>query len=183
VSHYESSHFWSEILDFDFDVSSVTSVSEGVMGQSILIGSLVVIVFVSRMLFVIFAPSIMALNPLRGFSGVGLIGVAVAIFIGGLFLTGKQDHAVRVVQRNIMDPFTVSVLKRDSCDIASGAYCVVVFEGAREISVNWFDHRVYMWDIINPPSGAIWDARRPVSRNERRRSKADPVTAVRAANT
>jgi len=170
-------------LDFDFDVSSVTSVSEGLMGQSILIGSLVVIIFVSRMLFVTFAPSIMALNPLRGFSGFGLIGVAVAIFIGGLFLTGKQGHAVQVVQRNIIDPFTVSVLKRDSCDIASGAYCVVVFEAEREISVNWFDKRVYMWEIINPPSGAVWDTRRPVSRNEGRRRQAVSVAGMSGART
>ncbi|NRB19636.1 MAG: hypothetical protein HRU33_19250 [Rhodobacteraceae bacterium] len=151
-------------MNFEFDVSSFVAQSQGLTGTAMIIGFIALGGYVGRLLYVSFGSSIAAVNLFRNFSGLGLISISVGLFIAGLYLTGKQDRAVHMVQRTVIDPFTVWVLKRDACDLSSGKYCVIVFEDDREISVNWFDQEVYMWELLNPPSGAVWDTLRPRSR-------------------
>ncbi|SLN38623.1 hypothetical protein TRL7639_01950 [Falsiruegeria litorea R37] len=157
-------------MDFGFDVTgAVAGVSEarsGLSGKFTMIMIIAVIGLVGRQVFVAFGPSLKFSNPFARFSGFGLIGVAMAVFVGGLLVSGKGRTALIQLQRNISDPFIVSVLERDSCDVASGAYCVVVFEGEREIVVNWFDKRVDMFAIANPRTEVHWLTVRPQLRPE-----------------
>lgn len=81
-------------------------------------------------------------------------------------MTGKAQTALLQLQRNISDPFFVSVLKHDSCDVTTGAFCVVVFEREREIVVNWFDKRVDMFAIVNPQAEVHWLTIKPQLRSE-----------------
>ncbi|MBO9449559.1 hypothetical protein J7426_04780 [Tropicibacter sp. R16_0] len=152
-------------MDFGFDVSgAVAGVSEarsGLSGKFTIILMIAVLGLVGRQVFVAFGPSLKVANPFARFSGFGLIGVAIAIFVGGLVVTSKGRTAMIQIQRNISDQFIVSVLERDSCDVTSGAYCVVVFEGEREIVVNWFDKRVDMFAIANPRTEVHWLTVRP----------------------
>lgn len=157
-------------MDFGFDVSgAVAGVSEarsGLSGKFTVIMIIAVLGVVGRQVFVAFGPNLKFSNPFARFSGFGLMGVAMAAFVGGLIVTGKGRTALIQLQRNISDPFIVSVLKRDSCDVATGAYCVVVFEGNREIVVNWFDKRVDMFAIANPLTEVHWLTVRPQMRPE-----------------
>jgi len=156
-------------LEIEFDVSSYISQVQGSGGHTLMIALILVAGYFGRLVFVAFGPSIAAANPLRNFSGFGLIGLCVAMFVGYLFLTGKQERALQVVQRNTIDPFMVWVLERDSCDQLSGKYCVIIFEDGREISVNWFAKEVYMWELVNPDHGAVWNTLRPMARDDRHR--------------
>ena len=157
-------------MDFGFDVSgAATAVSEmnGAMsGKFTVIMIILMLGLVGRQVFVAFGPSIKISNPLARFSGLGMIGVAVLLIFGGLVVTGKGRYAMIQVQRNILDPFVVNVLERDSCDVTSGAYCVVVFEPDREIIVNWHDKRVDMFAIANPQTEVHWLTTRPKLRPE-----------------
>ncbi|SPJ28669.1 hypothetical protein [Falsiruegeria mediterranea] len=118
-------------MDFGFDVSGlVARVSEarsGLSGKFTIILMIAILGLVGRQVFAAFGPSLKVSNSLAGFSGFGLIGVAIAVFVGGLVVTGKGRMAMIQIQRNISDPFIVNVLERDSCDVTLGAYCVVVF--------------------------------------------------------
>jgi len=154
------------ILDFGFDVSTFVAESQRLTGPGIIVGLIALAGTIGRMLFVAFGSSIQGVNPFRNFSGSGLIILGIVLFIGALGVTGKLDKAVHKVQRNTIDPFNVWILKRDACDLSSGKYCVIVFEEGREISVNWFDREVYMWELLNPQSGAVWKTLRPRSRDE-----------------
>ena len=154
-------------MEIEFDVSSYISQVQGSGGHTITIALILVAGFFGRLVFVAFGPSIAAANPFRNFSGFGLIGLSVAMFVGYLFVTGKQERALHIVQRNTIDPFLVWVLERDSCDLSGSKYCVIIFEDGREISVNWFAKEVYMWELVNPDHGAVWNTLRPISRGDR----------------
>lgn len=157
-------------MDFGFDVSGavsgVSQMNEGMSGKLTIIMSILVLGIVGRQLFVAFGSNLKLSNPLAHMSGVGVLLVGVAVLVGGLFVAGKGQFALIQVQRNIVDPFVVGVLERDSCEIASGAYCVVVFEEDREIIVNWHDKRVDMYAIANPRTEILWKTQRPVARAE-----------------
>lgn len=151
-------------MEIGIDITSLTSGIQGMIGPGIIIGLIALAGFIGRLVFVSFGSSIKKANPLRNFSGLGLIATSIVVFVGGLVVTGKLDKAVHLIQRNTIDPFNIYVLQRDSCDISSGKYCVIVFEGDREISVNWFDSNVYMWELLNPQTGAVYKTLRPRSR-------------------
>jgi len=157
-------------MDFGFDVggtaAGVSEMRDGLSGQFTVIMLILVIGIVGRQVFVAFGPSVKLSNPLAGLSGHGMLVAAVVIMVSGLMVTGKGRWALIQVQRQAVDPFVVSVLGRDSCDVASGAYCVVVFEGSREIIVNWHDTRVDMYAIANPRSEVRWLDLRPKVRPE-----------------
>ncbi len=140
-------------MDFGFDVERAASVASrahgGMVDILVLVGALAAFGFFGRLIFVAYGDRIKDFNPLHGFSGWGLIGVAVVVFAGGLLLTGKQRAAMIRLKAYLVDPFVVSVLNEDSCEVASGKYCVVVFEQDREIVVNWYDRRVSMFEIAN----------------------------------
>ena len=156
--------FWESTLDIGIDIPSLTSGIQGMKGLGLIVGLIALAGFIGRLVFVSFGSSIKNANPLRNFSGLGLIATSIALFVGALMVTGKLDKAVHQIQRNTIDPFTIYVLQRDSCDLSSGKYCVIVFEGDREISVNWFDSKIYMWELLNPQTGAVYKTLRPRSR-------------------
>ena len=83
-----------------------------------------------------------------------------------------------MVQRHVVDPFVISVLDRDSCDLNSGAYCVVVFEEDRELIVNWHDRRIDMFALVNPPSGSVFYTGRPQPRPQTVVAAGDPETTT-----
>ncbi|WIY25922.1 hypothetical protein [Parasedimentitalea psychrophila] len=151
-------------MEIGIDISSLTSGIQGLIGPGIIVGLIALAGFIGRLVFVSFGSSIKEANPLRNFSGLGLIATSIAMFVGALVVTGKLDKAVHLIQRNTMDPFNIYVLQRDSCDLSGSKYCVIVFEGGREISVNWFDSKVYMWELLNPQTGAVYKTLRPRSR-------------------
>ncbi|WP_421055966.1 hypothetical protein [Leisingera sp. D0M16] len=120
--------------------------------------------FFGRLVFVAFAPQVAELNLFRNFTSLGFVLLAAALFTGALYISGKQTKAMVLFKRHLVDPVIVTVLGRDSCDPEDGSYCVVVFEDGREKIVNWHDKRVYMWEIVNPPEGAVWYTLRPQPR-------------------
>ena len=158
-------------MDFGFDVGAtaagVSEISSGLSGPFSMILIIFAIGVVGRQVFVAFGPNLKLSNPLAGLSGLGMILAAFAIMVGGLVVMGKGRWALIQVQRQVIDPFVVDVLDRDSCDVASGAYCVVVFEDGREIFVNWFDKRVDMFAIANPQTEVHWLYTRPQLRPEK----------------
>ncbi|MDX2483727.1 MAG: hypothetical protein QNK42_08720 [Pseudodonghicola sp.] len=140
-------------MNFGFDVEDAVSVasraSSDMTGVSVIVAAVAVLGFFGRLIFVAYGDRLGDLNPLRGVSGWGMIGVAAALFAGGLVMTGKHRSAITAFKARLVDPFVVSVLKKDSCDVSSEKYCVVVFEENREIFVNWYDRRVSMFKIVN----------------------------------
>lgn len=152
-------------MDFGFDVTAaageVSQSSGDMYARLTIILVLGVVGFVGRMVFVAFGPSVKVGNPLKGLSGAAMIAVGLCLAFGALILVGKGDKAVRMVQRNIIDPYIVSVMEKDPCDPASGAYCVIVFEPGREISLNWFDKGINLFDIAHPIQGAVASSIRP----------------------
>ncbi|WP_406644386.1 hypothetical protein QEZ52_10980 [Aliisedimentitalea scapharcae] len=155
-------------MDFGFDVSAaaagVSQASDGVSGKFTVIMIIAAVGMLGRSLFVAFGSSLRISNPLKALSGIAMILAAFVIMFGGMVLVGKGQSMLLMVQRNVVDPFVVSVLDRDSCDLHSGAYCVIVFEQDRERVVNWHDHRVDMFALVNPPNGSVFHTERPRSR-------------------
>lgn len=156
-------------MNFGFDIEDAMSASSQVSGDMIGVSGIVLTVaalgFIGRLVFVVFGDRLGGLNPLRGVSGWGLIGVAAALLAGGLVMTGKHRPVIIGLKARLVDPFVVSVLKRDSCDVSGEKYCVVVFEEDREIFVNWYDRRVSMFKIVNKLDfNPIRVSPRPVSR-------------------
>ncbi|TDE40852.1 hypothetical protein [Antarcticimicrobium sediminis] len=140
-------------MNFGFDIEESASVSSqarsDMIGVSVIVVLVAILGFFGRLIFVVYRGRLAGLNPLRGVSGWGMIGVAAALFAGVLVMTGKQRSVIIGFKARLVDPFVVSVLKRDSCDVAGKKYCVVVFEEDREIFVNWYDRRVSMFQIVN----------------------------------
>ncbi|WP_323782019.1 hypothetical protein [Leisingera sp.] len=151
-------------MNFGFDPSAVAAGSQELTSNFVLIGIIAFAGFFGRLVFVAFAPGIARAAPFRNFTAPGFILLAAALFAGGLYLSGRMVKAQVLVSRHLVDPVIVTLLGRDSCDPADGSYCVVVFEDGREKMVNWYDKRVYMWEIVNPPEGAIWHSQRPPAR-------------------
>ncbi|WP_264212735.1 hypothetical protein [Leisingera thetidis] len=151
-------------MDIGIDPAAVAAGSQEMTGNIALIGTIAFVGFFGRMVFVAFAPGLAKANPFRNFSGTGFILLAAALFAGGLYASGKMTKATVLFKRNLVDPVVVTWLGRDSCDPASGSYCVVVFEDGQEKVVNWYDKRVYMYEIVNPPEGAVWHTLRPQPR-------------------
>ncbi|UWQ36385.1 MULTISPECIES: hypothetical protein [Leisingera] len=148
-------------MDLGFNPSEIAVGAQGVSGKLLLFALLAFIGFFGRLVFSAFGPQLAEFNPFRNFSGLGFVLLAVALFAGALYISGKQTKAMVLFKSHLVDPVIVTVLGRDSCDPAQGSYCVVVFEDGREKIVNWHDKRVYMWEIINPPEGAVWHTLRP----------------------
>lgn len=124
--------------------------------------------FVGRLVFVAFSDRVAGINPLRNASGGVMIMAAVALMGGGIFMMNGHVKSLILVRQHVVDPFIVSVLGWDSCDVASGAYCVVVFEDDREIVVNWHDKRVHMMVLLTPPQNPPWGSLRPMTRSDDR---------------
>lgn len=148
-------------MDLGIDPSAVAAGSEELTSTLVLIGAIAFAGFFGRMVFVAFGPSIAKSNPFRNFSGSGFILLAAALFAGGLYASGKMTKASVLFKRHLVEPVIVTWLGRDSCDPAQGSYCVVVFEDGEEKIVNWYNKRVYMYEIVNPPAGAVWHTLRP----------------------
>jgi hypothetical protein len=153
-------------LDFGFDPSAVAAGSQQLTGNFVLIGVIAFVGFFGRLLFVAFAPSLAKASPFKNLSGPGFICLAIGLFFGGLYVSGKMVKAQVLVSRHLIDPVIVTILGQDSCDPDDGSYCVVVFENGEERLVNWHDKRVFMYEIVNPPQGAVWNTLRPRGRPE-----------------
>ncbi|MCB4456335.1 hypothetical protein [Leisingera sp. McT4-56] len=151
-------------MNLSVDPWAAAAGAQGLAGNAALIGSIAMIGLFGRLVFVALAPAVARSNPFRNFSGAGFILLAAALFAGGLYASGKMSKAAVLFKRHLADPVIVTWLGRDSCDPADGSYCVVVFENGEEKIVNWYNKRVYMWEIVNPPEGAVWHTMRPRAR-------------------
>ncbi|KIC16030.1 MULTISPECIES: hypothetical protein [unclassified Leisingera] len=148
-------------MDLGIDPSAVAAGSQEVTSTFVMFGTIAFVGFFGRMIFVAFGPGLAKSNPFRNFSGGGFILLAAALFAGGLYASGKMTKATVLFKRHLADPVIVTLLGKDSCDPADGSYCVVVFEDGQEKIVNWYNKRVYMYEIVNPPEGAVWHTLRP----------------------
>lgn len=152
-------------MEFGIDPQAFVGDGDAVYGKVGLFFGLGVLGLVGRMIFVAWGSEIASKNPLKNFSGPAFIALAVAIF-GFVMLRDVPSvkQAEIFVRTHTVDYVLVDLMQRDSCVIEGDAYCVVVFEDGREMVVNWYDRRVYMWEILNPDTGAPWEAPRPPSR-------------------
>lgn len=141
-------------------VQDVAAIGDQTRALMIIVG-LAVAGFIGRLVVVSFGDRIAGMNPLRDASGGMMILVAFALIGGGVFYMNGPVKLSIMFRQHVTDPFMVSVLGRDSCDLASGAYCVVVFEKDREIVVNWHDKRVHMMQLMTPPMNPPWGSLRP----------------------
>lgn len=152
-------------MDIGFDVNAaaaeVSGVTTDMYARLAIILVIAVVGFFGRLIFVAFGSNVKAENPLKGLSGAAMIGLGLVLAFGALIVVGKGDKAVRLVQRNMIDPYIVSVLEKDSCDPMSGAYCVIIFQDDREIAVNWFDKGVNLFEIAHPRQGPVPSSTRP----------------------
>jgi hypothetical protein len=155
-------------LEFGFDPAQVSAVSDvahsNLVRAMLIIGAIAAVGLLGRVFFGNMRDWATRHNPLGDASGAGLIIGALVLIFGGLYFTSGHVKSMVVVQRHIVDPFVVSVLKKDSCALESGDYCVVVFEQDREIVVNWFDKRVHMLSLMTPPMNPPWGSPRPKAR-------------------
>ncbi|MFS4582309.1 hypothetical protein [Phaeobacter sp. C3_T13_0] len=124
-------------------------------------GTIAFVGFFGRLVFVAFGPGLANANPLKNFSGFGRVLLAVALNV-----SGKMAKAQTLFKRHLVDPIIVTVLGRDSRDLASDDCCVMLFEQGREMSVNWYDKRVYIYEILNPLTLPLWSFLRPQIRPE-----------------
>ncbi|KIC09911.1 hypothetical protein RA19_14240 [Leisingera sp. ANG-M1] len=148
-------------MELGIDPAAIAAGSKELSSTFTLIAVIAFVGFFGRLVFVAFAPGIAKANPFRNFSAAGFILLAAVLFGGGLYVSGKAVKAEVLLKRHLVDPVLVSWLGRDSCDPGDGSYCVVVFEKGQEKIVNWYDKRVYMWEIVNPAEGAVWHTLRP----------------------
>lgn len=156
-------------MDFGIDPDAVGVIGSVVhddgVGSLMIVGGIAFVGFFARLVFLSFADRAKAMNPFAGMSGGGLILVAFGIFVAGLFITNKQHKALIMVKRTLVDPVIVTVLQKDSCSVDDQkSYCVVVFEGGREMVVNWYDHRVDMYSVVNLQANPPWHSLRPLGR-------------------
>ncbi len=151
-------------MELAIDSTALAAGSHAVTDNIVMFGTIAFVGFFGRLIFVAFGPGLANANPLSNFSGYGHILVAVALFAGALHLSGKTVKAQVLFKRHLVDPVVVTVLGRDSCDLTSDSYCVLVFEEGREMSVNWYDKRVYMYEILNPAELPLWSSLRPRGR-------------------
>lgn len=125
---------------------------------------LVVIGGIGRMIFVAFGDRLVAFNPFRHLSGPKMLVVGGAIVLAPVFFETQVNHVLTKTKSLTLEPILTEVLGRDSCVIDEDSYCVVIFEGETELVVNWYHRGIYMWGLLNPDSGAVWDAPRPPER-------------------
>lgn len=144
-------------------VQDVAAIGDQTRALLIIVG-LAVLGFIGRLVMVGYGDRIAGMNPLKGASGGVFILAAAALIGGGVFYMNGPVKLSIMLRQNVTDPILVSVLGRDSCDPASGAYCVVVFEVDREIVVNWHDSRVHMMALMTPPMNPPWASLRPKAR-------------------
>lgn len=154
-------------MDLGFDPSALAAGSEELRSSLTLMAIIAFTGFFGRMVFVAFGPGLARANPFRDFTSTGFILLAAALFAGGLYVSGKAVKTEVLIKRHLIDPVAVTWLGWDSCDPEDGSYCVVVFEDGEEKIVNWYDKRVYMWEIVNLPESAVWHTLRPLPRPER----------------
>ncbi|MFV1443068.1 MULTISPECIES: hypothetical protein [unclassified Phaeobacter] len=153
-------------MDLGIDPTALAAGSHVVTGNIMMFGTIAFVGFFGRLVFVAFGPGVAQANPLGHLSGFGHILVAVALFAGALHLSGKTVKAQVLFKRHLVDPVIVTLLGRDSCDPQGEAYCVMVFEDGREMSVNWHDTRVHMYELLNPVELPLWSSLRPRERPE-----------------
>ena len=122
--------------------------------------------FIGRLVVVSFGDRVAGMNPLRNASGGVMILAAVLLMGGGVFYMNGHVKTGIMIRQHVTDPFIVSVLGRDTCEVPSGDYCVVVFEEEREIVVNWHDKRVHMMELLTPPMNPPWGSLRPRPRSD-----------------
>ncbi|QAX30495.1 hypothetical protein [Leisingera sp. NJS204] len=151
-------------MELGIDPAALAAGSQEATSTLAMLGLIAFTGIFGRMMFVAFAPGLAKVNPFRNFSGLGFVLLAAGLFAGALYVSGKQTKAIVLFNRHLVDPVIVTLLGRDSCDPARGSFCVVVFEDGQEKIVNWYDKRVYMYEIVNPPEGAIWHTQRPRAR-------------------
>ncbi|MFY9212574.1 MAG: hypothetical protein WAO69_15765 [Aestuariivita sp.] len=156
-------------MEFDFDPAEVSAVgaviNSDLMHAMMIIGAIAVFGLLGRLFFMAMRDRAAKHNPLRDASGGGLIFASLALVAAGIYFNSGHVKTMVMVQRHVVDPITVSVLKRDSCQLSGGDYCVVVFQEDREIVVNWFDKRVHMFTLLTPAMNPPWGSPRPVARD------------------
>ncbi|UTS79514.1 hypothetical protein [Phaeobacter piscinae] len=162
-------------MDLGIDPSALAAGSHAATDNIIMFGTIAFIGFFGRLLYVAFGPGLASANPLSNFSGYGHILVAVALFAGALHLSGKTVKAQVLFNRHLVDPILVTVLGRDSCDQNGDDYCVIVFEQDREMSVNWYDKRVHMYELLNAAELPLWSSLRPQGRPRGRPTATPPA--------
>ncbi len=157
-------------MDFGFDVSGtvagVSQLSQALSGKFLALLLIGAIGLGARPFYVAFLAGRNFSSPIAGFSGWAKIALGLALASGLAAWLGRFDVVAIKIQRYVTDPYTVSILKKDSCDPAGPDFCVIVFDSGREISVNWWDRRVDMLRLAHPVSGAPQWSVRPSPRPE-----------------
>ncbi|MEY8842444.1 hypothetical protein AB9K41_25715 [Cribrihabitans sp. XS_ASV171] len=152
-------------MDFGFDVNGtvagVSQLSQALSGKSLALLLIGAIGLGARPFYVAFLAGRNVSSPVAGLSGWAKVALGLALASGLAAWLGRFDVVAIKAQRYVVDPYTVSLLKRDSCDPASADYCVIVFDDGREISVNWWDRRVDMLRLAHPVTGAPQWSLRP----------------------
>ena len=107
-------------------------INSDLMHAMMIIGAIAVFGLLGRLVFMAMRDRAAKHNPLRDASGGGLIFASLALVAAGIYFNSGHVKTMVMVQRHVVDPITVSVLKRDSCQLSGGDYCVVVFQEDRE---------------------------------------------------
>lgn len=153
-------------MDLGIDVEALSGTAQGV-SQSLTLGMLFLVIGgVGRMIFVAFGDKLVGFNPFHNLSGRWMLIVGLGIVLSPLIFQTQINSLLVRTKSLTVEPFLTEVLGRDSCVIAEASYCVVIFEGDAELVVNWYHRGIYMWGLLNPDAGAVWDAPHPPQRPE-----------------
>jgi len=147
-------------------VSAVTGMTQQVTQSMSLLAVFVLVGGIGRLVFVAYGDKLTGVNPFRNLSGPALLLAGAVIILGPMFFSSKLNRIWVNIKSYTAEPFITQLLDRDSCTITDTSYCVVIFEGEQEIVVNWYNRGVYLWGVLNPEGGAVWDAPRPPRRPE-----------------
>ncbi|THH37422.1 hypothetical protein E4Z66_10980 [Aliishimia ponticola] len=120
---------------------------------------------IAGMIYVAWGEKFQVSNLLGGMSGVGLIALAGALLVAGVFVTDREVRAWVLIQRNLIDPFYVTILGKDSCNPESSKFCVVVWDKTgKELLVNWHDKRVNAHEVFGGYEFSLFTSARPQMR-------------------
>lgn len=146
VTRIERRRFTGCKMNFGFDPNEAAGAANQItsaVGPMLWIMILLALGMLGRMVFVAWGDKMNISGWFQNASGVGLIGLALALFVGGIFITDRDVRAWVVIQQTVVDPVLVGVLKRDSCNPDNDRFCVVVWDDkGRELIVKWHDKRV-----------------------------------------
>ena len=155
-------------MEVGVDPAEIAAASEALgsaMGPFLWIMGLLAAGLIGRMIFVAWGDRLRPSAWLQNMSGAGLIALALGLFVVGIFVSGTEVRAWVKIQQSLIDPFLVTVLKRDSCNPTNDRFCVVVWEqDGREIMVKWHDRRVNAHKVFGGHQFTLYSSARPQPR-------------------